>query len=72
MSTNPTWSFQKNGTTSSIRIEGRARIAGNEGAIAAAVAGLEIVMSSSGPLRREFHEGKLKRVFEDWDLGTID
>jgi hypothetical protein len=42
------------------------------GAIAAAVACLEIVMSSSGPLRREFHERKLKRVFEGWDLGTID
>jgi DNA-binding transcriptional LysR family regulator len=72
VSTNPTWSFEKDCTTSSIRIEGRARIAGNEGAIAAAVAGLGIVMSSSGSLRREFQEGKLIRVLDDWDLGLIE
>lgn len=65
VSTHPTWSFQKDGTTSSIRVEGRARIAGNEGAIAAATAGLGIVMSSSGSLRREFADGKLTHVLPD-------
>jgi DNA-binding transcriptional LysR family regulator len=72
VSSSPTWSFQKDGTTSSIRVEGRARIAGNEGAIAAAIAGLGIVMSSSGSLRREIADGRLTRVLEDWDLGALE
>jgi DNA-binding transcriptional LysR family regulator len=72
VSSSPTWSFEKDGTSNSIRVEGRARIAGNEGAIAAAIAGLGIVMSSSGSLRREIAEGKLVRVLEDWDLGAME
>jgi DNA-binding transcriptional LysR family regulator len=72
VSSSPTWSFRKDGTASSIRVEGRARIGGNEGAIAAAIAGLGIVMSSSGSLRREIAESKLVRVLEDWDLGAME
>nr|WP_283807959.1 LysR substrate-binding domain-containing protein [Bradyrhizobium macuxiense] len=53
-------------------VEGRARIAGNEGAITAAVTGLGIVMPSSGSLRPEFEEGKLIRVPPNWDLGTVE
>jgi DNA-binding transcriptional LysR family regulator len=48
------------------------RIAGNEGAIAAAVSGVGIVMRSSGSLRREFEEGSLVCVLQDWDLGAIE
>jgi DNA-binding transcriptional LysR family regulator len=59
--------FRKGGTTASVRVEGRLRIAGNEGAIAAAVAGMGIVTTSSGSYRREMDDGSLVRVLEDWD-----
>jgi DNA-binding transcriptional LysR family regulator len=72
VSSSANWSFRKAGTTTSVRVEGRTRIAGNEGAIAAAVAGIGIVMTSSGSLRREFGEGSLVRVLDDWDLGTLE
>ena len=71
-STGPTWSLTKGGATESIRVDGRTRITGNESAIAAAVAGLGIVMTSSGSLRREFEEGQLTRVIPDWDLGAME
>jgi DNA-binding transcriptional LysR family regulator len=72
VSSSPTWSFQKNGTTTSIRVEGRVRVAGNEAAIAAAIAGLGIVTTSSGLPRREFEAGVLTRVLEDWDIGAME
>ncbi|MGB7036294.1 MAG: LysR substrate-binding domain-containing protein [Xanthobacteraceae bacterium] len=72
VSTTANWSFRNGGTSTSVRVDGRVRIAGNEGAIAAAVAGIGIVMTSSGSLRREFGEGSLVRVLEDWDLGTME
>jgi DNA-binding transcriptional LysR family regulator len=72
VSTTANWSFRKGGTTTSVRVDGRVRIAGNEGAIAAAVAGVGIVMTSSGSLRREFGERSLVRVLDDWDLGTLE
>ena len=64
--------FRKGGTTASVRAEGRLRIAGNEGAIAAAVAGMGIVTASSGSCRREMDNGGLVRVLEDWDLGSME
>src|SRR6201994_339630 len=42
------WTFRKDSTTTSVRAEGQLRIDGNEGAIAAAVAGMGIMMTSSG------------------------
>jgi DNA-binding transcriptional LysR family regulator len=73
VSVTPTWSFRrKGGTTTSVRIEGRLRIDGNEGAIVAAVAGLGIIMTSSGAVRREIKNGQLVRVLEDWDLGILE
>lgn len=72
VSTTANWSFRKGGATTSVRVDGRLRIAGNEGAIAAAVAGVGIVMTSSGSLRREFDDGTLARVLGDWDLGTLE
>lgn len=72
VSTTSTWSFRKGGTTTSVGVDGRVRIAGSEGAIAAAVAGIGIVMTSGGALRREFDDGSLVRVLEGWDLGTME
>jgi DNA-binding transcriptional LysR family regulator len=72
VSTTANWSFRKGGATTSVHVDGRVRIAGNEGAIAAAAAGVGIVMTSSGSLRREFGDGSLVRILGDWDLGTLE
>jgi DNA-binding transcriptional LysR family regulator len=72
VSNTSSWSFRRGSTTVSVCVNGRVRIADNEGAIAAAVAGIGIVMTSSGSLRRELGDGSLVRVLEDWDLGMME
>lgn len=66
------WTFRKDGTTTSVRIEGRLKIPALEGALTAAAAGLGIVMTSAGASRPELKSGVLVRVLEDWDLGSVD
>ena len=66
------WSFRQGGSVVSIRLDGRLRIPALEGAITAAVAGLGVVMASTGACRRELASGTLVRVLPDWDLGTFD
>jgi DNA-binding transcriptional LysR family regulator len=53
-------------------VDGRLRIAGNEGAIAVAVAEMGIVMTSNGSCRREMDNAGLVRVLEDWDFGSME
>jgi DNA-binding transcriptional LysR family regulator len=65
-------SFRKGSTAISVRAKGRVRVAGDEGAIAAAVAGLGLVVTSSGSCRRETASGALVRVLTEWDLGSSD
>ncbi len=73
LSVTTTWSFHKDGgPTTSVRVDGRLRIAGNEAAIAAAVAGMGIVMTSSVAVRSEVENQHLTRVLEDWDLGRVE
>jgi DNA-binding transcriptional LysR family regulator len=43
-----------------------------EGAIAAAVEGLGIVMTPLGVCRRELERGELVRVLPEWDAGTVE
>ncbi len=66
------WSFSKDGTATSVRIEGRLKIPALEGALTAAAAGMGIVLSVTGALRGELTNGTLVRVLEDWDLGSVD
>lgn len=66
------WSFRKDGTAVSIQVEGRLRVRVSEGAIAAAVAGLGIVMAPLGACRRELASGDLVQVLPDWDAGTVE
>jgi DNA-binding transcriptional LysR family regulator len=66
------WTFQMQGTTTSVRIDGRLKVPAFEGALAAAAAGMGIVMTSTGASRHELESGVLVRVLEDWDLGSID
>ena len=40
--------------------------------MAAANAGLGIVLTSLGASRREFESGSLVQVLKDWDIGSVD
>jgi DNA-binding transcriptional LysR family regulator len=56
----------------SIRIDGRLKIPVLEGTLAAAVAGLGLVMTALGAAQQDFETGVLVRVLPDWDLGAVD
>lgn len=66
------WTFSRAGTTITIPMDGRLKVAALEGAIAAANADLGIVMASTGACRQELERGQLVRVLADWDLGSVD
>jgi DNA-binding transcriptional LysR family regulator len=53
------WSFRKDDMATSVKVEGRLMARASEGAIAAAVAGLGIVMAPLGACRREVERGEL-------------
>jgi DNA-binding transcriptional LysR family regulator len=66
------WTFRKDGATASMRLEGRLKIPVFEGALAAAIADMGIVLTSTGASRREFDNGSLVRVLPDWDMGSAE
>lgn len=66
------WTFRKGGTTASVRLEGRLRIAVLQGAYLAAIEGMGIVLTTMPAFRREFESGVLVQVLPDWDLGSVD
>lgn len=69
---NTRWLFRRNGAPTSIRVEPRLQAGSNEGAVAAATAGLGIVMTTSGACRRELEAGSLVRLLTEWDLGELE
>src|SRR5277367_647125 len=66
------WAFAKDGRHTSVRVEGRLTTAANEGATAAAVAGLGITMTSLWGCRAELARGDLVRVLADWEMEPIE
>ncbi|WP_374545505.1 LysR substrate-binding domain-containing protein [Rhodoblastus sp.] len=66
------WTFHKEGTTVSVRLEGRLRITVLQGALLAAVEGMGIVLTTLPAIRREFESGVLVQVLPEWDLGSVD
>jgi DNA-binding transcriptional LysR family regulator len=66
------WTFRKDGTTASVRLEGRLRITVLQGALLAAVEGMGIVLTTLPAIRREFEIGALVQVLPEWDLGSVD
>lgn len=64
--------FAKGGRQVSVRVEGRLTVAVNEGAIAAAVAGLGITATSLWGCRRELEAGTLVKVLEDWPMPPVE
>ena len=66
------WSFRKNGTSTSIRTQGRFIIDATEAATAAAVAGLGICSTGERSILSELRSGALVRVLPDWETGSSD
>jgi DNA-binding transcriptional LysR family regulator len=62
------WSFERAGKTVSVELEARLKSNVNEGAIAAAIAGLGIVLAGDWGCRTELASGALVRVLPDWKL----
>jgi DNA-binding transcriptional LysR family regulator len=66
------WTFQRDGKTTSVRVEGRLSLSVNEGAIAAAVAGIGIVSTGVWGCRAELENGALVQVLPEWRLQPIE
>jgi DNA-binding transcriptional LysR family regulator len=66
------WAFKKDGTTTSVRVDGRFILNGGEGATAAAVAGLGIISAGALGMFGELQSGLLVRVLPEWEMGTAD
>jgi DNA-binding transcriptional LysR family regulator len=66
------WTFEREGQRVSVHLESHLMVSANEGAVAAAVAGLGIVNTGSIASRREIANGTLVRVMPDWQMGSVD
>ena len=66
------WTFHRNGKQVVIRVEGRVTTSANEGAVAAAIAGLGIASTVVWGCRSELEKGTLKTVLEGWKMDTIE
>jgi DNA-binding transcriptional LysR family regulator len=65
------WTFERNGQTVSVAVEGRLRANACEGATAAAVAGMGILSTGTWGCRAELDRGTLIRVLADWNMGGV-
>lgn len=68
----PTFSFSKDGRFASVRVKSQLTVTINEGAIAAAKAGLGVVGTALNSARDELESGALVRVLSDWDFGSME
>lgn len=66
------WTFRKDGKVTSVRVEPQLTVSTNEGAVAAAVAGMGIFSTGNLGCRRELEAGELARVLPDWDMGGAE
>ena len=66
------WTFTKNGQRISVRVEGQLTTAANEGAVAGAVAGLGITLTSFWGCRAEIERGDLIQIMQDWAMEPVE
>ncbi|NER47243.1 MAG: LysR family transcriptional regulator [Symploca sp. SIO1A3] len=66
------WTFQKDGKTLSVRVDGQLMVTVNEASTAAAVAGMGIISTSFWGCRAELENGELVQVLADWEIGTVE
>ncbi len=62
------WTFERNGRTSSIKVQSNLVTSVNEGATVAAVAGLGIISTADLGCRRELEEGLLVQILTEWTM----
>jgi DNA-binding transcriptional LysR family regulator len=65
------WSFTKGGQTASVKLKSQLSVSVNEGAVAAAVAGLGIVCTGMSYALPEVAQGTLVRLLPDWEMEPI-
>lgn len=65
------WAFERAGEETRLELEPRFSTNDNEGAVAAAVAGLGVTSTSGWSCRRELASGQLVRLLLDWNLAGI-
>lgn len=66
------WVFNKDGKSLSVRVNGQVMVDVNEGATAAAVAGMGVISTGFWGCKAEIESGALVQLLPDWDLGTIE
>ena len=66
------WTFERDGRTTSVRVQGRLTASVNHAAVAAAVAGLGILSIGLWNCRAELASGALVQVLPDWQLKPIE
>jgi DNA-binding transcriptional LysR family regulator len=64
--------FQRNGRTTTVRVQGRLTTSANQGATAAAVASLGIALVCLGECRLELASGTLVQVLGDWQMEPFE
>jgi DNA-binding transcriptional LysR family regulator len=64
------WAFTRNGITTTVPIEPNLSFSDNEGAVAAAKAGLGITSIGYWACRRELEEGALVPILTDWSMAS--
>jgi DNA-binding transcriptional LysR family regulator len=64
--------FSKSGRRVSVQADGRVSVDANEAAVAAAIAGLGLTVTSLWGCRAELERGDLVRVLSDWTMEPID
>ncbi|WP_108125170.1 LysR family transcriptional regulator [Saccharospirillum mangrovi] len=66
------WTFNRNGTETSITVNGRVRLGAAEGIRAAVLAHIGLTINSDWMFAPELANGTVVRVLEDWSLAPID
>jgi DNA-binding transcriptional LysR family regulator len=66
------WSFQKDGRSVSVLVEYQLTTNSNEGAVAAAVAGLGVVSTGYWGSRQELEDGRLTPVLPEWRREPVE
>ena len=66
------WVFKRDGKTLSVRVDGQVMVTVNEGATAAAAAGLGVISTAYWGCKTELESGALVQLLPEWDLGRIE
>ena len=66
------WSFERDGRSVAVLVDGRLSTNSNEGAVAAAVAGLGVVSTGYWGSRQELEDGRLTLLLPDWRREPVE